>query len=108
MGITQKALSFGVPVCVIPFGRDQHEVARHVAVAEACVTLSRRRLTPASVRDAVRRTRACTDGARRVADGFRSAGGALRAATAVESLLTSRSITEGPHEPAPSGPGDIQ
>src|SRR5215212_3613127 len=32
MGITQKALASGVPVCVVPFGRDQFDVARHVQV----------------------------------------------------------------------------
>ena len=37
MGITQKALAAGVPVCVVPFGRDQLEVARHVEVAGAGV-----------------------------------------------------------------------
>jgi UDP:flavonoid glycosyltransferase YjiC (YdhE family) len=33
MGATQKALAAGVPVCAVPFGRDQMEVARRVAVA---------------------------------------------------------------------------
>jgi UDP:flavonoid glycosyltransferase YjiC (YdhE family) len=35
MGITQKALASGVPVCVVPFGRDQFDVVRHVEVAGA-------------------------------------------------------------------------
>ncbi|MFA9271064.1 MAG: glycosyltransferase, partial [Baekduiaceae bacterium] len=35
MGITQKALAHGVPVCAVPFGRDQPEVARRVVVAGA-------------------------------------------------------------------------
>ena len=35
MGITQKALAAGVPVCVVPWGRDQLEVAAHVVEAEA-------------------------------------------------------------------------
>ena len=30
MGVTQKALAHGVPVCVVPYGRDQFEVARRV------------------------------------------------------------------------------
>ncbi len=34
MGITQKALFNGVPVCVVPFSRDQVEVARRVQEAE--------------------------------------------------------------------------
>ena len=33
MGVTQKALSFGVPVCVVPWGRDQLDVAAHVLEA---------------------------------------------------------------------------
>ena len=32
MGVTQKALAAGVPVVVVPFGRDQPEVARRVEV----------------------------------------------------------------------------
>jgi EryCIII-like glycosyltransferase len=32
-GATQKALARGVSVCVVPFGRDQFEVARRVEVA---------------------------------------------------------------------------
>jgi UDP:flavonoid glycosyltransferase YjiC (YdhE family) len=35
MGATQKALAHGVPVCAVPFGRDQLEVARRVEVAGA-------------------------------------------------------------------------
>jgi hypothetical protein len=30
LGTTQKALARGVPVCVVPHGRDQFEVARRV------------------------------------------------------------------------------
>ncbi|HVX32180.1 MAG TPA: nucleotide disphospho-sugar-binding domain-containing protein, partial [Solirubrobacterales bacterium] len=46
MGITQKALAFGIPVCVVPWGRDQLDVAAHVKVAGCGTRLSRRRLTP--------------------------------------------------------------
>jgi len=35
MGISQKALAAGVPVCVVPFGRDQFEVAKRVTAADA-------------------------------------------------------------------------
>ncbi len=41
-GVTQKALAAGVPVCVVPFGRDQLEVARRVEVAAAGTRLPRR------------------------------------------------------------------
>jgi UDP:flavonoid glycosyltransferase YjiC (YdhE family) len=40
-GVTQKALAAGVPVCVVPFGRDQLEVARRVEVAAAGTRLPR-------------------------------------------------------------------
>lgn len=37
IGATQKALARGVPVCAVPFGRDQLEVARRVEVARDLV-----------------------------------------------------------------------
>ena len=40
MGATQKALAHGVPVCAVPFGRDQLEVARRVEVAHAGTRLA--------------------------------------------------------------------
>lgn len=89
MGITQKALSWGVPLCVVPVGRDQLEVARHVAVAEAGVRVPVQRLSPARLRAAVRRAMLMRDGAARVAAAFRAAGGPLAAADAVEELLES-------------------
>jgi MGT family glycosyltransferase len=89
MGITQKALAAGVPVCVVPFGRDQLEVARHVEVAEAGVRLSPSRLTPARLRDAVQRARERKAGAERIASAFRKAGGATRAADELERLTAS-------------------
>jgi MGT family glycosyltransferase len=90
MGITQKALAAGVPVCVVPFGRDQLEVARHVEVACAGVRLDRSSLTPARLRDAVRAAMARKEGAGRVAAGFRAAGGAARAASELEQLMAER------------------
>jgi MGT family glycosyltransferase len=88
MGITQKALAAGVPVCVVPFGRDQLEVARHVEWAKAGVRLLPRALTPARLRAAVYATRERSAGAARVAAAFREAGGAPRAAAALEGLLS--------------------
>jgi len=90
MGITQKALARGIPVCVVPFGRDQLEVARHVEVAGAGTRLDPGRLTPARLRDAVREARARKEGAERVAAGFRAAGGAARAASELEALASRR------------------
>jgi MGT family glycosyltransferase len=87
MGATQKALSFGVPVCAVPFGRDQLEVARRVEVAGAGARLPARSLTPGRLRTAVRAAMACSDGAARVAEGFAAAGGSRAAADALEGRL---------------------
>lgn len=86
MGITQKALATGVPVCVVPFGRDQLEVARHVDVAGAGSRLLPSDLTPARLRAAIARARERRAGAERVAEAFRAAGGPAAAAAALESL----------------------
>ncbi|WP_207910948.1 glycosyltransferase [Paenibacillus albiflavus] len=63
MGATQKALLHGVPVCAVPFGRDQLEVARRVEVARAGTRLPASRLTPERLRAKVREAMACIDGA---------------------------------------------
>jgi MGT family glycosyltransferase len=88
MGATQKALSRGIPVCVVPFGRDQLEVAARVVHAEAGTRIPAKRLTPERVRDGVRAAAGLRSGAARVADGFRAAGGAPAGADAMEALLT--------------------
>jgi MGT family glycosyltransferase len=85
-GATQKALAAGVPVCVVPFGRDQLEVARRVEVAHAGTRLPAPRLNPGRLRERVRQAMTMTAGARRVADGFAAAGGAAKAADAFEAL----------------------
>jgi len=87
-GVTQKALAAGVPVCVVPFGRDQLEVARRVEVAGAGTRLPAARLNPARLRQRVRTALALRDGACRVAAGYEAAGGAPAAADAFEALLT--------------------
>jgi MGT family glycosyltransferase len=86
MGITQKALAAGVPVCAVPFGRDQFEVARRVQVARAGSMLPASRLRPDRLRAAVEQAMACTAGAARIAASFRAAGGAVTAADALEQL----------------------
>ena len=78
MGATQKALARGVPVCVVPFGRDQLEVARRVEVAGAGTRLPAKRLSPKRLRAAVREATRRAPGARRIADSYRKAGGAGR------------------------------
>lgn len=88
MGVTQKALAAGVPVCVVPFGRDQFEVAEHVVAAGAGTMVPPDALTPEALRDAVLAAMDLRSGAERVARGFEAAGGAAAAADAVESLRT--------------------
>lgn len=86
MGITQKAISAGVPVCAVPFGRDQLEVARRVELSGAGTRLPALRLKPDRLRTAVLRAIECKPGAERVARAFAAAGGAPRAADALEAL----------------------
>jgi MGT family glycosyltransferase len=78
MGATQKALARGVPVCVVPFGRDQFEVARRVEVAQCGTRLPAKKLTARRLSAAIRQAMTMTDGARRVAAGFEATGGVAR------------------------------
>jgi MGT family glycosyltransferase len=87
MGITQKALAAGVPVCVVPFGRDQLEVARHVEVAHAGTRLPAGRLRPDRLRASVREATTKKGGANRIAAAFAAAGGPRVAADTLEELL---------------------
>jgi MGT family glycosyltransferase len=87
MGTTQKALAAGVPVCVVPFLRDQFEIARRVKVAGAGESLPARRLRPDRLRAAVAAATSRGPGAERVAAAFQAAGGPARAATELEQLL---------------------
>jgi MGT family glycosyltransferase len=89
-GVTQKALPARVPVCVVPFGRDQLEVARRVEVAQAGTRLPARRLNPHRLRAKIREAMTKHDGANRVADGFAASGGPAAAAEAIEELLAWR------------------
>ena len=88
MGATQKALARGIPVCVVPFGRDQLEVAARTVQADAGTRVSAKRLTPERLRDAVREAATKRAGAARVAAGYAAAGGAPAGADAMEALLT--------------------
>ncbi len=87
MGITQKSLAQGVPVCVVPFGRDQHEVARRVANAQAGLRCPVKKFNSSTVARLVEQTKGCTPGAQKIAQAFRTAGGSQRAADVVEELL---------------------
>lgn len=89
MGTTVKALDHGVPVCVVPFARDQAEVARRVQVAGCGTRLPAKRLTVPRLRSAVLEAATMTSGARRVAAGFAATGGVSRGADLIEQRLLS-------------------
>ncbi len=99
MGTTVKALDRGVPVCVVPFARDQGEVARRVEMAGCGTRLPPKRLTPARLRAAVRQAATMAGGARRVAAGFAATGGVARGADLIE-----RRLLSAPRRVGPSGP----
>ncbi len=87
MGATQKALARGIPVCVVPYGRDQLEVARRVEVARCGTRLPAKKLSLSRLRTKVREAMTMTDGAQRVAAGFKATGGARRGADLFEQRL---------------------
>lgn len=87
MGVTQKALLRGIPVCAVPFGRDQFEVARRVEVAGAGTRLPARRLSVPRLRGAVQAAMGMAAAATAIADGFAATGGMRRGADIVERQL---------------------
>jgi len=87
MGITQRALSHGVPVVVIPFGRDQLEVARRVEHAGIGVRLMPKQLNPKTLRRAVQQALLLRDNAEHMAAAMAKTGGDSRAADCIEELL---------------------
>lgn len=95
MGATQKALARGVPVCVVPFGRDQLEVARRVQVADAGTRLPAGRLRPDRLRIKIHEAMTKSEGARRMAAGFEAAGGPRAAAEAFEARMTGSQRQDG-------------
>jgi MGT family glycosyltransferase len=108
-GATQKALASGVPVCVVPFGRDQLEVARRVEVAGAGTRLAASRLSPERLASKVREAMRLTDGAHAVAKGFAASGGPPAAADAFETLaMTSNLAASGAVDGRPADSGTWQ
>ena len=89
MGGTQKALARNVPVCVVPFGRDQFEVARRVEVARCGTRLPAKKLTASRLSAKVRQAMTMTEGVRRVAAGFAATGGVARGADLIEQRVLS-------------------
>jgi len=88
MGTTQKSLAAGVPVCVVPFLRDQFELARRVEWCEAGTSLPSKRLRPDRLRQSVKTALTRRRGAEQVAEAFRAAPGPNAAASALEGLLS--------------------
>jgi MGT family glycosyltransferase len=84
MGATQKALARGIPVCVVPFGRDQFEVARRVEVARCGTRLPAKKLSVGRLRAKILEAMTMTDGAKRVAAGFAATGGVAHGADLFE------------------------
>jgi len=87
LGIVQAALLAGVPVCAVPFGRDQPEVARRVQVAGVGVQLYPNRLTARRLRAAVFRAMSMRERARTVGAQLAAAGGPATAADTLETLV---------------------
>lgn len=87
MGATQRALARGIPVCVVPFGRDQFEVARRAEVARCGTRLPGKKLSVARLRNKVLEAMTLTAGASRVAAGFTATGGVARGADLFEQRL---------------------
>ena len=94
MGATQKALAHGGPVCAVPFGRDQLEVARRVEVAGAGTRLPAKRLRADRLRAKVGEAMRLRDGAERVQEAFAAAGGPSAAADAFEHRLLHRELPQ--------------
>ncbi|MGO9694640.1 MAG: glycosyltransferase [Mycobacterium sp.] len=93
MGGTQKTLARGVPVCVVPFGRDQFEVARRVEVARCGTRLPAKKLTVKRLSINVQQAMTMTAGARLVAGGFAATGGVARGADLFEQRVLSGALS---------------
>ncbi|ORV97871.1 glycosyltransferase [Mycobacterium kyorinense] len=106
MGSTVKALDRGVPVCVVPFARDQAEVARRVQMARCGTRLPLRRLSPRRLRAKVREAMTMVDGAGRVAAGFAATGGVARGADLIEQRMLGQNVSK-IAQPGASPPYDV-
>lgn len=92
MGITQRALAGGVPVVVVPHGRDQLEVARRVEYTGVGVRLMPSSLNAGTLEAAVRRAHTMADNAKRMAQAFADTGGPGMAADLLGGLTTARVV----------------
>jgi UDP:flavonoid glycosyltransferase YjiC (YdhE family) len=78
---------------VVPFGRDQFEVARRVEVARCGTRLPAKKLTVARLSAKVRQAMTMKDGARGVAAGFAATGGIARGADLIEQRVLSNALS---------------
>jgi UDP:flavonoid glycosyltransferase YjiC (YdhE family) len=92
MGTTQRALAAGVPVCVIPWGRDQRETARRVAVSGSGTMLPKNKLSVQRLRGAVTQALNRQAGAEIIAHAFKQAGGAPRAVEEITALMEKEKV----------------
>lgn len=92
MGIVQKALYESVPILVVPFGRDQPEVARRVTEAGAGASLPFKKLSPDRIRDGLREAIANRAGTEAAATRFREEAGTGRFVDSVEKLVPEAAI----------------
>lgn len=72
---------------MVPFGRDQFEVARRAEVARCGTRLAAKRLSVSRLHGKVLEAMTMAEGARRVAAGFTATGGVARGADLFEELL---------------------
>lgn len=86
LGITQKTLLAGVPLCLVPWGRDQFEVARRVTGCGAGTQVLPPDLTADRLREAVHEAITLRPTAEWVGSRLRSAGGPGAAASILERL----------------------
>ncbi len=86
MGATQRALAAGIPVCVIPCGRDQSETARRVEVSGAGTMIPKKKLNEQRLQKAIKKALECKSGAERIARAFANAGGAKLAVKTMNNL----------------------
>ena len=87
MGTTQRALAAGVPVCVIPWGRDQNETARRVEICGAGIMIPRNKLSAELLRSSVKEAITRKAESEKIAASFKKAGGADRAVELIREIL---------------------
>lgn len=87
MGTTQRALAAGVPVCVIPWGRDQSETGRRVEVSGCGTMLPKSKLSEKRLKSAIDEAIGRKEEANMIAQAFKKAGGAKRAVMEIDTLM---------------------